>query len=124
MEAIMGRLTWRGLTVAMLGIATSACALRAPAIGDIQHNSAQYLDRKVEVKGTVTSAWNVPFMPFGLYKVDDGTGELTVVSRESRTPRKGAQVKVTGKVQDVAAFGDRSVGLHLEERDVDVLRHR
>ena len=74
----MGRLTWRGLTVAMLGIATSACALRAPAIGDIQHNSARYLDRKVEVKGTVTSAWNVPFMPFGLYKVDDGTGEMSV----------------------------------------------
>ena len=120
----MRRVMWRGLAVAALGAMTTACALRSPQIGDIKYDSARYLDRTVAVQGTVTSAWNVPFMPFGLYKVDDGTGELTVVSRETRTPRKGARVKVTGKVTDVAAFGDRSVGLHLEERDVDVLRHR
>jgi hypothetical protein len=120
----MARLMLRGLTVAVLGIATASCALRSPQIGEIQRDSSRYLDHKVAVQGTVTSAWNVPFMPFGLYKVDDGTGELTVVSRESRTPRAGSKVRVTGKVQDVAAFGDRSVGLHLEERDVDVLRYR
>jgi DNA/RNA endonuclease YhcR with UshA esterase domain len=121
---VMRQVMWRGLVVVALGVATTACALRSPEIGEIKDNSARYLDHKVVVRGTVTSAWNVPFMPFALYKVDDGTGELTVISRETRTPRKGAQVRVTGKVQDVAALGDRSIGLHLEERNVDVLRHR
>jgi hypothetical protein len=120
----MRRVMWRGLAVVALGAATTACALRSPQIGEIKDNSSRYLDHTVAVHGTVTSAWNVPFMPFALYKVDDGTGELTVISRETRTPRRGAQVRVRGKVQDVAAFGDRSIGLHLEERDVDVLRYR
>jgi hypothetical protein len=118
------RRMWRGLVVVALGAATTACALRSPQIGEIKDNRSRYLDHTIAVHGTVTSAWNVPFMPFALYKVDDGTGELTVISRETRTPRKGAQVRVKGKVQDVAAFGDRSIGLHLEERDVDVLRYR
>jgi hypothetical protein len=120
----MRRIIWRGLASVAIGAATASCALRSPQIQDIKYDTARYLDRKVAVHGTVTSAWNVPFMPFGLYKVNDGTGELTVVSRESRTPRKGARVRVTGKVQDVAGFGDRSIGLHLEERDIDVLRYR
>jgi hypothetical protein len=120
----MQRVMWRAFVIVAFGAVTAACALRSPQIGEIKYDSARYLDRTVSVHGVVTSAWNVPFMPFGLYKVDDGTGELTVISREVRTPRKGARVRVTGKVEDVASFGDKSVGLHLEERDVDVLRYR
>jgi DNA/RNA endonuclease YhcR with UshA esterase domain len=110
------------LMVALIAL-SSACALRSPRIADIQYDHSRYLDRTVAVEGVVTSSWNVPFVPFALYKVDDGTGELTVVSRESRTPRKGARVRVKGKVEDIAALGDRSIGLHLEERHVDLLRH-
>jgi hypothetical protein len=102
---------------------SSACALRSPRIADIQYNRGRYLDRNVAIEGTVTTAWNVPFIPFALYKVDDGTGELTVVSHDARTPRRGARVRVKGKVEDIAALGDRSIGLHLEERHVDLLRH-
>jgi hypothetical protein len=47
--------------------------------------------------------------------VDDGTGELTVISQHGRTPTKGSRVKVKGRVNDVATFGGQSVGLHLEE---------
>jgi hypothetical protein len=112
-----------GIAVMALAITLAGCALRSPRIGDITHDTSRYLDRTVSVQGTVVSAWNVPFMPFGLYKVDDGTGALTVLSRGSRTPRAGAHVRVRGKVQDVAALGDRSVGLHLEERNVNVLRY-
>jgi hypothetical protein len=109
---------------AALTITLAGCALRSPKIGDIKQDSSRYLDHTVLVQGTVISSWNVPFLPFALYKVDDGTGELTVVSKGSHTPRAGAHVRVKGKVQDVAAMGNRSVGLHLEERDVDVLRYR
>jgi hypothetical protein len=64
----------------------------------------------------------VPLVPFKLYKVDDGTGEMTVVANTGRTPSKGSRVKVTGKVTDVAMFGGQSVGLHLEQKDIDFRR--
>lgn len=118
----MARRLSSGFVVVALAILFAGCALRSPKIADIQYDSSRYLDHTVSVQGTVVSSWNVPFMPFGLYKVDDGTGELTIISRGSRTPRAGAQVRVRGKVQDVAALGNRSVGLHLEERNVNVIR--
>lgn len=120
----MKRLVASGFVMVALAVLLTGCALRSPKIADIQYDSSRYLDHTVSVQGTVVSSWNVPFMPFGLYKVDDGTGEMTIVSRGNRTPRAGARVKVRGKVQDVAALGNRSVGLHLEERNVDVLRYR
>jgi DNA/RNA endonuclease YhcR with UshA esterase domain len=112
----------RAVSVFALIALSSACAIR-PRIADIQYNRGRYLDRTVAIEGVVTTSWNVPFIPFALYKVDDGTGQLTVVSRDSRTPRRGARVRVKGRVEDIAALGDRSVGLHLEERHVDLLRH-
>jgi hypothetical protein len=37
-------------------------------------------------------------------------------------PTKGAHVRVKGRVNDVATFGGQSVGLHLEQRDLDFKR--
>jgi len=63
-------------------------------------------------------------VPFKMYKVDDGTGEITVLSRGgNRTPVKGSHVKVKGVVRDVAVFNGMPLGLHLEERDLDVRRN-
>ena len=61
----------------------------------------------------------MPLLPFKFYKVDDGTGEVTVLSQNGRTPTKGAHVRVKGKVTEVATFGGKSVGLHLRESDLD-----
>jgi hypothetical protein len=73
----------------------------------------------VTVHGTVTSSWGIPLVPFKMYQVDDGTGEILVVSNENRVPSKGARVKVTGKVGEVLVLGGRSLGLHLRESDID-----
>jgi len=110
---------------AALAIATlvSGCALTTRrTIQEVKYNPGRYHDRKVEIDGVVTSSWGVPLMPFKLYKVDDGTGEMTVVSQTNRTPTRGAHVRVTGKVSEVAAFGGSSVGLHLQETDLDFRR--
>jgi len=63
----------------------------------------------------VTDSYGVPLLPFQFYKVDDGSGEISVVSRSSRSPSKGARVQVKGKVSEVAVVGGRSIGLHIEE---------
>ena len=100
-----------------------AGSLRSPDIADVQRNAGHYADRTVTIDGTVTNSWGVPLVPFKLYKVDDGTGEMTVVSRGSRTPAKGNHVKVKGVVRDVAVFGGQPLGLHLDERSLDVKRN-
>jgi hypothetical protein len=56
-------------------------------------------------------------VPFQLYNVDDGSGEITVLSRSGRAPQTGARVKVKGTVNELGVFGGRSIGLHLQESD-------
>jgi hypothetical protein len=53
----------------------------------------------VTVKGEVTQSVSV--LGHGTYKIQDGNGSLWVVSTKG-VPRKGARVKVTGKIRDVA----------------------
>lgn len=116
----------RAVTAFSLAIMLSACAgvLRNPDIGDVKRNAGHYADRTVTLDGTVTSSWGVPLLPFKLYKVDDGTGEMTVLSRGgARTPIKGSHVKVKGVVRDVAVFNGMPLGLHLEERDLNIKRN-
>ena len=111
----------RAVLALLFAAIVSGCAgiLRNPDIADVKRNSGHYSDRTVTFDGTVTSAWGVPLVPFKMYKVDDGTGEMTVVANNGRTPVKGSRVKVKGRVSDLAAFGGQSVGLHLEQKDVD-----
>ena len=109
--------------VTALGTAllVAGCASRA-SIGQVTTNPGRYLDHSVTVSGTVTSSWGVPFVPLKLYQVDDGTGEMLVVSDGQRVPSRGAQVRVTGRVQEFAVVGGRSIGLHMRERDLDYRR--
>src|ERR1700738_2456415 len=79
---------------------TSACALSLPKpdIADIRNHPGRYQDRTVAVNGVVTSSWGLPLVPFRFYKVDDGTGEVTVLSDGRRMPAKGERVRVRGRV--------------------------
>jgi hypothetical protein len=106
------------VVTALIAVITVACASGA-SIGQLKTNPGRYVDKDVTVHGTVTSSWGVPLVPLKMYQVDDGTGEILVVSDDNRIPSKGARVKVTGKVSEFAVFGGRSIGLHLRERDLD-----
>jgi len=114
----------RSLAVVALAATLGGCALslRNPDIADLQRHPGRYQDRTVSVSGVVTSSWGVPLVPFRFYKVDDGTGQVTVLSQSARMPATGERVRVRGRVQDVAMFGGRAVGLHLREEDLYVRR--
>jgi hypothetical protein len=107
-----------------LAAVTSGCALSlsSPNIADLQRHPGRYQDHTVSVDGVVTSSWGLPLVPFRFYKIEDGTGEVTVLSEGSRTPAKGERVRVKGRVEQVAQLGGRSLGLHLRERDLYVKR--
>ena len=106
--------------VAML----SGCALtmRHPSVAEVKYNPGRYQNKTVSIDGVVTSSWGVPLMPFKLYKVNDGTGEMTVVAQGGRVPTKGAHVRVKGRVNDVATFGGQAVGLHLQQTGLSFKR--
>ena len=119
----MPRLLARAAAAAALALLVSGCALTTRrTVQELKYNPGRYHDREVAVDGIVTSSWGLPLVPFKLYKVDDGTGEITVVSQGGRTPTRGAHVRVTGRVSEVATFGGSSVGLHLEQTDLDFKR--
>jgi hypothetical protein len=109
------------VSAALLAVFTAACASGA-SVGQVKTNPGRYVDKNVTVQGTVTSSWGIPLVPLKMYQVDDGTGEILVVSDHNRVPSKGARVKVTGKVSEFAVLGGRSIGLHLRESDLDYRR--
>ena len=108
-----------GLSLA-LSLMLSGCALstRRTSVAELRHNPGRYQDRHVSIDGVVTTSWGVPLVPLRFYKVDDGTGEVTVVAQDGRLPAKGAHVRVDGRVGDVASLGGQAVGLHIQQTDV------
>ena len=114
----------RALAILSCAALISGCALtaRRTTVQELKYNPGRYQDRTVAIDGVVTTAWGGRFVPFKMYKVDDGTGEVTVLARGGRTPSRGARVRVTGRVSELATFGGSSIGLHLEERDLDFRR--
>jgi hypothetical protein len=100
----------------------SGCALHRPSVAELKYNPGRYQNKTVSIDGIVTSSWGVPLMPFKLYKLDDGTGEMTVVAQGGRVPTKGAHVRVKGRVSDIATFGGQSLGLHIEQTGINFRR--
>ena len=108
------------LWLALLGaVLIAGCAARGVKIAELKNQPGKYDDKRISITGVVTTSWGIPLVPFQLYKVDDGTGEITVVSRSGRAPGKGARVRVKGRVSEVGNFGGNSIGLHIQEEDRD-----
>lgn len=108
----------RLIPVAILSaLLMAGCAARSVQIGQLKNQPDRYEDKTVSVTGVVTNSFGIPLMPFQLYNIDDGTGEITVLSRSGRSPSKGARLKVTGKINEIGVFGGRSIGMHIQESD-------
>ena len=120
----MDRPATRFTALLALVVMLSGCALvvRTPSVAELKYNPGRYENKTVAVTGVVTSAWGVPLVPFKLYKINDGTGELTVVAQGGRTPTKGSRVRVKGRVNDVATFGGQAMGMYLQQTDLSFKR--
>jgi hypothetical protein len=98
----------------------ASCGARSVRIAEIRDHPGRFDDKTIRVTGVVTSSWGLPLVPFQFYNVDDGSGEITVLSRSGRfVPSKGARIQVKGRLNQIGSFGSRTVGLHIEERDRD-----
>ena len=105
----------RLLSIAVVSAIIVAGCASGVRIAELKSQPDKYKNKTVSVTGVVTNSVGVSLVPFQMYNVDDGTGEITVVSRSGRSPSKGARVEVKGKVNELAVFGGRSIGLHIDE---------
>jgi len=95
MKAIrLGRIPVTLILVAMV-LFLVACETRT--INQILAEPSRYQNREVAIQGNVVDSYSV--LGRGVYRVDDGTGKLWIVS-DKGVPRKGSRVGVKGKVQD------------------------
>lgn len=89
----------------VLGLSLVAVGCATKSINQLLADPARYRNESVTVSGTVDQSASV--MGRGAYRITDGDQGLWVVTT-SGAPRKGARVKVTGRLQDgydLTAFG-------------------
>lgn len=117
----MNKFTKTALPILILcvGLLALACPERK-SIGTIEANPSKYYDKEVGIAGTVRDSYgvNIPLTNIsgGVYKVDDGTGSIWVVTQKS-VPSKGTKVGVKGRVQNGVGYNGKNYGLGIIEDD-------
>ena len=105
--------------VLIIGLMTAACPKRE-SIASIEANPSKFYNKEVGIAGTVRDSYgvNIPFTKIegGIYKVDDGTGSIWVVTEKS-VPSKGTKIGVKGKVQNGVGWKGKNYGLGIIEDD-------
>jgi hypothetical protein len=92
----------------------TACPERT-SIGNISANPSRYMNKETAVAGTVTNSFGIAMLG-GIYKIDDGTGSLWVLTNKG-VPSKGSQVGVKGEIQQGMTYGGKTYGLGMVEKD-------
>jgi hypothetical protein len=91
------------LSVSVLAVA--GCGART--VNQVLADPSRYRDREVKLSGAVVDSYS--FVNRGAYRIDDGTGQLWVVS-DKGVPRVSARVTVKGRVREgfnLGSLGDR-----------------
>ena len=86
----------------------------AKPIRELLDDPSRYDGKTVRIAGEVKEAAGV--LGYGAYKIDDGTGTLTVVSPGGGAPRVGARVGVEGTFRAAFTLGSQSVAVLMETR--------
>lgn len=106
--------------IALAVFFAAACPKRV-AIADIEADPDKYNDKTVAVAGVVKDSYGIS-IPIvreggGIYKIDDGTGSIWVMTRNRGVPVKDAQIGVKGKVRTGVVYNGRNYGLVIMEDD-------
>ena len=86
----------RLMIAVLIALASVGCA-STRTINQVLADPSRYRDRDVQLAGEVTQS--VSLLNRGAYRIDDGTGQLWVVS-EKGVPRERARVTVKGTVRE------------------------
>lgn len=103
----------RALVACVLAVLLGGCATATP-IGTLMDDPFQHDRRQVTVQGHVREA--VGFLGPGIYRLEDDSGSMPVVSQEGGAPRSGAEVRVKGTFRAAFTVAGRSLAVLVEEK--------
>ena len=83
-------------------------------VKEIVASPAQFEGKEIRVKGKVKDITKVPLIDLRLYVLDDGSGEVTVVTGNA-LPAVNETITVKGVVESAAILGGQSLGLRIRE---------
>lgn len=107
----------RFLALAAIGAALVAglgCRGGVTPIKTLLDDPTRFDGQVVRIAGNV--GLSAGALGYGAYRVDDGTGVLSVVSRGGGAPREGAQVGVEGTFKAVFTLGSQSAAVLMEKQ--------
>lgn len=88
--------------------------LGTKSIAEVRQAAPSLEGRSVRVKGTVVDTTQLPFVGTRFYKIQDGTGELWVTTKEP-LPNMGESLVVSGELHNAAVLGGSSMGIQIRE---------
>ena len=91
-------------------LASAACASRT--VNQVLADPSRYRDREVQLSGAVVDSYS--FVNRGAYRIDDGTGQLWVVS-DKGVPRTSARVTVKGTIREGFNLGSLGGRINLPQ---------
>lgn len=95
-------------------LALAGCRGGVTPIRTLLDDPQRFDGQTVRVSGEVKEA--VGILGYGGYRLDDGTGTLTVISKQGGAPRIGAKTGAEGVFRAVFTLGTESVAVLMEDR--------
>ena len=102
----------RALPLVVVAALFACSSMFTTSIATIQEHPREYDGKTVTISGTVKHAANIFVVKY--FIVDDGTASIPVITKRA-VPATGERVKVTGRVDQAFALGDRSLLVIIEE---------
>lgn len=107
------------LTLALAVFAIAGCKGQQPTpIATLLNDPGQYDKQVVHVAGKVTQS--IGILGYGGYRLDDGTGTITVATKSGGAPREGAEVGVEGEFRSGFTLGTETVAAIIESKRVAI----
>ena len=95
-------------------VLVAGCKPNLTPISQLLIDPGQYDHKTVRIAGKVTHA--IGILGYGGYQIDDGSGQITVVTKSGGAPREGAEVGVEGEFRSGFTLGTESVAAVVEKR--------
>jgi hypothetical protein len=95
-----------------LALTLGGCASTV-RINDLLAAPQRYDGQTVRVEGTVTRSAGI--LGIGGYELDDGTGQIFIVSQGGGVPSEGSRTRVKGRFESIFSLAGRSVAAIMQE---------
>jgi hypothetical protein len=100
------------LLVSVAALLLAGCPPRE-SIEKINRDPGRFAGKDITIAGRVTDSFGA--IGSGIFQIDDGTGTIWVLSEKYGVPGNGANLAVTGRIQQGFAFGGRNFATILRE---------